>query len=336
MAAAQTAADALAAATAAGSRIDTLEQQLLLVSGQLQTLVTVATTGGGGAGGGVGGGAAGSSGSGGGAPVAVHQRRRLDTSGVDKLHGDVTIPLLRSWRNRWNDFVELNQLATYSGSEQMAAFRMALDPAMQQVVEVTLGILPTTMTTPDAVLDRIADYIRAKRNIALDRVAFEERRQGSSETFDDFYIGLRRLADAADLCATCFDSRLVTRIIAGTRDTDTKKKLLAMSPFPSLQAAINVCRSEEAARANERSLSGQSGISAIQNKQSRPEHHQAKDTKECGACCYALACLCATEAEPLCIQLLLITARGSAQHDKIQHLSFFNKTNEMGNAKIRR
>ena len=133
MAAAQTVADALAAATAAGSRIDTLEQQLLLISGQLQTLVTAATTGGGGAGGGGSGGAAGSSGSGGaagssgsggGAPVAVHQRRRLDTSGVDKLHGDVTIPLLRSWRNRWNDFVELNQLATYSGSEQMAAFRM--------------------------------------------------------------------------------------------------------------------------------------------------------------------------------------------------------------------
>ena len=198
MAAAQTATDALAAATAAGSRIDNLEQQLLLISGQLQTLVTAATTGGGGAGGGGSGGAAGSSGSGGaagssgsgsGAQVAVHQRRLLDTSGVDKLHGDVTIPLLRSWRNRWNDFVELNQLATYSGSEQMAAFRMALDPAMQQVVEVTLGILPTTMTTPDAVLDRIADYIRAKRNIALDRVAFEERRQGSSETFDDFYIG---------------------------------------------------------------------------------------------------------------------------------------------------
>ena len=208
MAAAQTAADALAAATAAGSRIDTLEQQFLLISGQLQTLVTAATAGGGGA------------------PVAVHQRTRLDTSGVDKLYGDVTILFLRSWRNRWNDFVELNQLATYSGSEQMAAFCMASDPAIQQVVEVTLGILPTTMTTPDAVLDRIADYIRAKRNIALDRVAFEERRQGPSETFDDFYIGLRRLADAANLCATCFDSRLVTRIIAGTRDTKTKKKLL--------------------------------------------------------------------------------------------------------------
>jgi hypothetical protein len=44
-------------------------------------------------------------------------------------------------------------------------------------------------------------YIRAKRNVALDRLAFEEQ-QGPSESFDDFFIGLRRLADAADLCET--------------------------------------------------------------------------------------------------------------------------------------
>jgi hypothetical protein len=148
----------------------------------------------------------------------------------------------------------LNQLFTYPVTEQMAAFRMALDSTMQQVVEVALGITPATVTTPDQVLDLIADYIRAKRNVALDRVAFEERRQGPSESFDEFYIGLRRLAEAADLCGACSETRLVTRIIAGTRDAETKKKLLAISPFPSLQVAVNICRSEESARANERIL----------------------------------------------------------------------------------
>lgn len=68
------------------------------------------------------------------------------------------------------------------------------------MVEVALGILPTATTSPDQVLDLITDYVRAKRNVALDRVAFEERRQGPAESFDAFYIGLRRLAEAADLC----------------------------------------------------------------------------------------------------------------------------------------
>jgi hypothetical protein len=164
----------------------------------------------------------------------------------------------------------------------MAAFRMTLDPTMQQVVEVGLNITPATITTPDQVLDRIADYIRAKRNVALDRMAFEERKQGPSESFDDFFIALRRLADAADLCGNCSEKRLVTRIIAGTRDTDRKKKLLAISPFPSLQDTVNICRSEESVRANERILSGHSGVVAILTKHGQSDRRASKS--ECGAC----------------------------------------------------
>jgi hypothetical protein len=70
----------------------------------------------------------------------------------------------------------------------MAAFRMALDPAMQQVVKVALGIPPTTVTTADFVLDRIADYVCAKRNITLDRVVFEERRQERSDLKRLIYV----------------------------------------------------------------------------------------------------------------------------------------------------
>jgi hypothetical protein len=201
---------------------------------------------------------------------------------MEKLHGDASLSLLRSWRNRWNDYVALNQLSSYPVGEQMAALRMALAPSMQQVVEIALGILPTSITTPDQVLDEISNYVRAKRNIALDRVAFEERRQGPIESFDDFFIGLRRLADAADLCGTCADSRMATRIMAGIRDSETKKKLLALTPFPSLQQAVNVCRSEESARANERSLSHQAGVAAIQThfKHVSP----SSGTSSCGAC----------------------------------------------------
>jgi hypothetical protein len=144
---------------------------------------------------------------------------------------------------------------------------MALDPSMQQVVEVALNIPPNTPLTPDEILDLIADYIRSKRNIALDRVAFDECYQSTSESFEDFYIRLRRLADAADRCGTCADARIATRIMAGVRDTETKRKLLALSPFPSAQQAINVCRSEEAARINEKSLSNQSVVHHVRQGQ---------------------------------------------------------------------
>ncbi|KZR99331.1 Uncharacterized protein APZ42_004837, partial [Daphnia magna] len=154
-----------------------------------------------------------------------------------------------------------------------------LDPSMQQVVEVALNIPPTTHFTPDEILDQIADYVRAKRNIALDRVAFEECHQTNTESFEDFYIRLRRLADAADLCATCVDARVTTRIMAGIRDTETKRKLLALTPFPPAQQAINMCRSEEAARMNERSLSNQSAINHV-----RPHQRNEATAAACGSC----------------------------------------------------
>jgi hypothetical protein len=67
--------------------------------------------GGGGASGGGGSGGSGGAGNGGGGPL-LHplppQQRRLDPSGDEKLHSNISIFILKSWRNQWNDFVELS------------------------------------------------------------------------------------------------------------------------------------------------------------------------------------------------------------------------------------
>ena len=97
--------------------------------------------------------------------------------------------------------------------DQAALLRLAFDPSMQQVVEVALGILPTANKTPTQILEKVMEFIRARRNVALDRAAFRECRQGATETFDEFYIRLRNLADPADLCAHCVDQQLATGII---------------------------------------------------------------------------------------------------------------------------
>jgi hypothetical protein len=227
-----TAQDAIDAVTAVGNRIDAVElgqtnitTQLANITTQLAALIGVPA-------------APGPPAAGAAAAIPVIQpttRRRLDPSAMEKLHGDVSISLLRSWRNRWDDYAALNQLASYPAAEQMAALRMCLDPSMQQVVEIVLGISPATPTTPDDVLNHIGNHVREKRNVALDRVAFEERRQGPAESFDDFYISLRSLADAADTCGTCFDGRMATRIMAGVQKQRKSSSLSARSLQPRLR-----------------------------------------------------------------------------------------------------
>lgn len=103
---------------------------------------------------------------------------------------------------------------------------------MQKVVEMALGILPTTVLSPADKLDQITAYIRLKRNIALDRVAFEESEQSAAETFDDFYIRLRSLTEVADLCATCLDTRMTTRVMAGIRNPGIQHEKEAAGPAP--------------------------------------------------------------------------------------------------------
>ena len=94
-------------------------------------------------------------------------------------------------------------------------------------------------------LDAIHGYVRSKRNVTLDRVALEEWRQEEGKTFDEYYIALREIANNADLCKVCMDDRLTTRIMSGIREPETKRKLLAHTPPPSLQTTLNRCRSEE-------------------------------------------------------------------------------------------
>jgi uncharacterized membrane protein YgcG len=145
-----------------------------------------------------------------------------------------------------------------------------------------LGILPTSPLSPSDVIDRITDHVRSKRNIALDRVAFDECRQHTSESFDDFYIRLRTLANAADMCAACLDSLMATRIMAGIRDTETRRKLLALSPFPTGQQAINICRSDKSAKASEKSLNHPPSVAQLHSKSQRPD--TASDNHRCGSC----------------------------------------------------
>ena len=155
--------------------------------------------------------------------------------------------------------------------------RLTFDSSMRQVVEIALGILPTDSMSPDEVLDRFTAYIRAKRNVALDRV----------ESFDDFYMRLKSLAGPAQLCNACTDEQMATGIMTGIRDAATKQKLLALTPFPKAQAVVDLCRSEESARANVSTLRGTADISAVHHQPPPAQRQQqggARQKARCTSC----------------------------------------------------
>ena len=179
---------------------------------------------------------------------------RAKARAPEQMPADITLRDLSAWRRSWDDFAELEQLERFPVSQQRAMLRTHLTVEMRAVLQLAIGIDTDDASSVSEILDAIHGYVRSKRNVTLDRVALEERRQQEGETFDEYYIALREIANNADLCKVCIDDRLTTRIMSGIRDPEIRRKLLAHTPPPSLQTTINICRSEESARNDELEL----------------------------------------------------------------------------------
>ena len=113
------------------------------------------------------------------------------------------------------------------------------------------------------------------RNVTLDRVEFEQRQQLEGEYFNGFFVAIQKIALDADLfedrCQDCtkrnWDLRMATKTVSGMRDSETKAKCLAIKNEEfNLEKVVDVCRTEETSRKNERNLSGNQ-VNRISNGQ---------------------------------------------------------------------
>ncbi|KAK4017163.1 hypothetical protein OUZ56_032114 [Daphnia magna] len=91
----------------------------------------------------------------------------INVSCLDKMAGDISYRDFFTWRNKWDDFCNLQRIAEYPKREQAC---MTLSLEMLQTVEM------------------IERHVRKNRRLALDRFEFKEYRQERSATFDEFYI----------------------------------------------------------------------------------------------------------------------------------------------------
>ena len=125
-------------------------------------------------------------------------------------------------RLSWNDYYKVQKLSQQPLDVQQADFRGCLTEDMRVHLKCAIDISETDNSTVDEILDKIQDFLRQKRNVALDRVAFEERKQYEGECFDNFYVSLKKLAEESDLCDNCTEQRLVTRIMSGVHNTEVR------------------------------------------------------------------------------------------------------------------
>ncbi len=155
------------------------------------------------------------------------------------LNTSITLAKFRSWRDSWNDYSRVYQITELPLEDQQALLRGTFSLEMRDVLKHILDA--DNRDTPDEILDKVEANIRKKHNILTDLVEFDLRKQQPGESFEDYLVAIKKLADAADLvdkhCNDCFkeciDRRLTVRLISGITDEEVRTKLLAMNPMPT-------------------------------------------------------------------------------------------------------
>ncbi|UYV80277.1 HNRNPK, partial [Cordylochernes scorpioides] len=226
---------------------------------------------------------------------------------------ELTMSFFRDWKQRWNDYVDAQQVATFPLSTQQATLRAALHSEWTILWQSGRLHISTT-TTLDEAVNALEAYLRKKRNPLLDRQDFHRRDQQTGESVDRYFAALKALDDscAHELdfkCSTCGDPcitictkracgktfalagyqqqlRIRDRLICGLFDKELQRKVLAeqYNSDLSLDRVLSICLAHESATAVGATLSpspttSPEAFSATRRAPSTYKHQQASSSE---------------------------------------------------------
>ncbi|KAG0724063.1 Pre-mRNA-splicing factor CWC25 [Chionoecetes opilio] len=124
---------------------------------------------------------------------------------------------------------------------------MAVSLDIQRILEHTLGIAPDTSLTVTEVLDTLQSHFKNQRNEALRRRELLCCKQADSESFSDFFVFLKNLAEEVDLCTgnamTCAEIQLKMVLLMGVRDEELIQRLISLDTVYDGHASSVICMS---------------------------------------------------------------------------------------------
>ncbi|XP_066982187.1 uncharacterized protein [Macrobrachium rosenbergii] len=191
----------------------------------------------------------------------------------------------QEWKLKWSDYTTLIDFHTLPQPKQFASLRLCLEDEVLHVLDHTLGVKPDSTLPVDDIINTIITHIKEQRNESLRRLEFTKCRQQPGETFDNFWVRLKQIADDIDLCkgSNCVDNQLKHAILVGLTDNETVQHLLRMKANTSLSDFLTVVRSRKAAQRTSSAIQveyqpakGTMNAISIYKKSMKKQNHQNK------------------------------------------------------------
>ena len=168
-----------------------------------------------------------------------------------RLHEGVSLQEFGTWETRLRAHARRARWDMLSTEDQTASILALLDDYWTRTLQHGLDI--PTPNTYSNIVTAFQQHLRRQRSVVLDRRDFFRRQQEAGESFDDYLITLKELAQFCDFCSQCRDEQFRDRIVNGVRDHEALQSMLAESDL-TLDKAIKICRASESARKNSAAL----------------------------------------------------------------------------------
>ena len=181
-------------------------------------------------------------------PPADGRRPPVESVGPGpRLHEGVSLQEFGTWETRVRAHASRARWDRLPIEEQTAALLALLDDYWTRTLQHGLDIV--TPNTCENLVAAFKKHLRGQRSVVLDRREFFMRQQEPGETFDDYLVVLKELAQFCDFCTHCRDEQFRDRLVNGISDQESLQAMLA-EPELTLDKAIKICRANESAKRN--------------------------------------------------------------------------------------
>ena len=161
------------------------------------------------------------------------------------------------FKQKWTNYSIVVGMSKRSAEFQRASFLNALtDDALRVYNGFKFENDEDNRTVAD-IIKAFDDYAVGETNVTYERFVFHKRKQGDSESVDNFISALRELVKTCDFCEKCVSSIVRDQIVLGVNSTDLQDQLLKVQNI-SLNDCVTQCKVHENATSQSKEFRAES------------------------------------------------------------------------------
>ena len=189
---------------------------------------------------------------------------------LDLKHSGEIAENWKLWKEKYNNYFVISRLDRETPEFQLAMFKHTIGDDALKVIKTFNYAEGENSSDWRVVMGKMEKHCIGEVNEIYERYCFNMRDKLPTESVDSFVAELRNLAKTCNFCDCLRDSLIRDRIVLGIKNEQTTKKLLRMRDL-TLNRCIDVCRSEEVAELQMKSLSGPvDNINQVKSSSKKP------------------------------------------------------------------